>query len=559
MKHRAYGDVSRRTLLGAAAVAAAPRAAWARDLAAGAFTHGVASGDPLSDGVILWTRFVSPRGGRIAWEISDDESFQRIAQRGEVSATATSDFCAKVDVLGLAAGRRYFYRFLSASGPSPIGQTCTAPVSGERLTLALFSCANFPFGYFHAYGHAASRDDIDLVLHVGDYIYEYERGTYPATADAIASRVIEPAGETVLLADYCQRYATYHTDQNLLELRRLKPMSAVWDDHEIANDAAARGAQNHQASEGAYADRVAAAAKAYFDWMPIRRPSRRGARQYRALDWGGLARIILLDTRFSGRERQLDYRTALAGRLSQGGAEASAAIRAFRDTTLNDPRRTLLGAEQEAWLARTLAESKRRGQTWQIIAQQVVMGEQRFPNGLSRLLPDGVHHNTRRWIAGGEEVGAQGLPWNLDSWGGYPAARTRFLQSCTANANNAVVLAGDSHNCWLNNLAAPNRPGLAAIEFAGGSVSSPGFERALSSAVPGERELMLRGGNPELAWCDVTHRGYGVLSFTREACAAEWVALQDVRASQPSAAITTRMNATASVSAGPGAWSVQNG
>ncbi len=548
--------LARRTLLGAGALVAAPRAAWARDLARGAFTHGVASGDPLPDGVVLWTRFAPANGRRIAWEISEDEAFASIARRGEANASAANDFCVKLDVRGLRPGRRYFYRFLSASGPSPIGQTRTAPAGWvESLTAALFSCANFPFGYFHAYGHAATRENIDIVLHVGDYIYEYERGEYPNAREGLPERIIEPAHETVSLVDYCARYATYHTDPDLLELRRLKPISAVWDDHEIANDAAARGAQNHQRSEGTYADRIAAASKAYFDWMPLRRPERGGMRLHRALDWGDLARIVLLDTRLAGRDRQLDYRRALAGRLSQGGGEAAAAIQAFRDTLLSDPRRALLGAEQEAWLARTLAQSKQRGQTWQIIAQQVVMGEQRIPSGLSRLLPESAHANTRRWIASGEALGAHGLPWNLDSWGGYPAARTRLLQACATHANNAVVLSGDSHNCWLNNLAAPQGGSLAAVEFAGGSVSSPGFERALSNASPGEREALMQSNNPELAWCDATHRGYGVLRFTRSACEAEWNGFADVRTPDRAAPTITRF-ASATSAAGPAGWSL---
>lgn len=545
----------RRSLLGAAAFTAAPSVAWARTLASGVFTHGVASGDPMPDGVILWTRFVPSNGRRIAWEVSDDESFARIARRGEAISTAASDFCIKVDVRGLAPDRRYFYRFLSASGPSLAGRTRTAPAAGaESLSVALFSCANFAFGYFHAYGHAASREDIDLALHVGDYIYEYERGAYPSAAEAVAERTIEPPHETVRLADYYQRYATYHTDPDLLELRRLKPLSAVWDDHEIANDATAGGAQNHQASEGAYADRVAAASKAYFDWMPIRRPERHSIRLYRALDWGELARIILLDTRVAGRDRQLDYRRALVPQLAQGGADAAAAIATFRDTVLNDPRRTVLGAEQEEWLARELAGSKRRGQTWQIVAQQVVMGEQLIPAGFSRLLPASAHANTRRWLAAGEEIGAHGLPWNLDAWGGYPAARARLLHDCAHHASNAVVLSGDSHNCWLNNLAAPDGARLAAIEFAGGSVTSPGFERPLSNATPNEREALLRAANPNLAWCDATHRGYGVLRFTRTGCSAEWLAFDGIGAAEAPPPRLSLFQATPSARAGPSHW-----
>jgi alkaline phosphatase D len=311
--------IARRGLLFASASAALPRAAWAQSLSAGAFTHGVASGDPLRDGVILWTRFVGG-DGRIAWEVAEDDAFTRIAQRGEAQASAANDFCVKIDVRGLAPGRSYFYRFLSGSGPSLPGRTRTAPENAEALTVGLVSCANYAFGYFHAYGHLARREDVELVLHTGDYIYEYGPGEYPSAAETIAGRAFDPDHEIVSLEDYYQRYRLYHTDPDLLELRRLKPLSAVWDDHEISNDSSSTGAQNHQRNEGAYLDRVAAATKAYFDWMPIRRPETSGARVYRSLDWGDLARILLIDTRLIGRTRQLDYRRGLGLRLLSDGA-----------------------------------------------------------------------------------------------------------------------------------------------------------------------------------------------------------------------------------------------
>lgn len=291
-----------RTLLAGLTVAA-PRAAWAQSLPRGVFSHGVASGDPLPDGVVIWTRFVGADGA-IAWEIAEDEAFARIAQRGQLSASIASDFCVKADVRGLAPGRRYYYRFLAASGPSPTGETRTAPASGvERLTVALVWCANFAWGYFHAYGHGARRDDIDIVLHAGDYIYELPRGAYPSAADAVPGRSIDPAGAARTLSDYYQRYATYHTDPDLLELRRRKPIAAVWDDHEFADNTWREGAGAHRdASQGPFADRIAAAAKAYFDWMPIRRPEAQGVRIYRSLDWGDFARIVLFDTRLIGRD-----------------------------------------------------------------------------------------------------------------------------------------------------------------------------------------------------------------------------------------------------------------
>jgi alkaline phosphatase D len=549
--------LSRRTLLAATPLTAFPFAARAQELARGVFTHGVASGDPEAESVVLWTRFAPAAGATIGWEVAEDESFATIAARGIAEATIASDFCLKVIAGGLAPGRSYFYRFLSASGPSPIGRTRTAPREGvQRLTIALFSCSNYAFGYFHAYGDAARREDIDLAVHSGDYIYEYGRDAYPNASEAAPGRVIEPATEIVSLEDYYQRYATYHTDPDLLELRRLKPMTTVWDDHELTNNTWREGAQNHQpATEGIFFDRIAAAAKAYFDWMPIRRPAPQSFRLYRHLDWGDLARIVLLDTRFIGRDAQLEYDTANVRRMLAGGARGRAAVAAFR-TILNNSSRTLLGADQEAWFAQALAASKQAGHTWQIVAQQLVMGPQVAPAGLTRLLPENASANTRRYFGGGERLGALGLGWNLDAWDGYPAARQRFLEACAANANNAIVLGGDSHNCWLNNLAAPGAARLAAIEFAGGSVSSPGFERNLTNAAPGEREALLRSSNEAMAWCDMSHRGYGALTFTREACHAEWRAFTDVRNPEAAAPTVARITSAASTNAGPGAWAL---
>ncbi|MET0182396.1 MAG: alkaline phosphatase D family protein, partial [Caulobacterales bacterium] len=285
-------NLSRRSILLGASLAATPIPAWARSYTAGAFTHGVASGDPTQNAVILWTRFVPAVSseGRIGWEVSEDENFARVARRGTLTPTAASDYCAKVDARGLQPGRRYFYRFLSSAGPSVTGLTRTAPRNADSLNIAFFSCANLPWGYFHAYGDAAARDEIDLCLHLGDYIYEMQRGAYPSFSEAVVGRTIEPGGETITLADYYARYASYHLDTDLLEMRRVKPLSTVWDDHELANNTWKGGAAAHQPeTEGAWTDRFAAASKAYFDWMPIRLPERRSTRIYRSLDWGDLA------------------------------------------------------------------------------------------------------------------------------------------------------------------------------------------------------------------------------------------------------------------------------
>jgi alkaline phosphatase D len=216
-----------------------------------------------------------------------------------------------------------------------------------------------------------------------------------------------------------------------------------------------------------------------------------------------------------------------------------------------------MGQAQEDWMAAQLAQSRGRGQAWQVMAQQIVMGEQQAPGELLRFLPPDIPAGSRQWFEAGAQVSALGLPWNLDSWGGYPAARRRFLQACAAHGANAIVLGGDSHNCWINNLAAPDGTGrLAAIEFAGGSVTSPGFERALSNAQPGERESVMRGANPNLAWCDLTNKGYGKVTLTRGACEAEWLAFSvaAVRERERAAPTVTRLSSQASAANGPSAW-----
>jgi alkaline phosphatase D len=544
---------TRRTLVAATSALALPSPSWAQGLSRGFFTHGIASGDPLQDRVIIWTRFVPANGDRIGWEVSEDEHFGRVARSGTAQARLVNDFCVKVDVAGLEPGRRYFYRFLSGSDPSPTGQTRTAPAGAtQSFTAALTSCSNFGFGYFHAFGAIARRDDIDVVLHVGDYIYEIRRGAYPDANEIVPGRVIEPSGDTVTLNDYYQRYASHHTDASLLEMRRLKPICAIWDDHEIANDAWRDGAQAHFANQGSYADRVAAADKAFHDWMPIRRAGP-GYRQYRSFDWGDLARVLLLDARFIGRDRQLDFR-AFANRLAETGANAQTLLEQWRREDLDNPARSMLGAPQEQWVSETLADSKARGQTWQMIAQQVALGEQKWNAGASRMLPQGS--SSLDWVSRNERLGGLGVSWNQDGWTGYGAARQRFIDACARDASNALVLAGDSHNCWLSNIPTATGARRAAIEFAGGSVSSPGFERTLTNAQPGEREASFQGANIDLAYCDIGTRGYGALKLTRAGCASEWVAVGDVRAPVASTQRATRIEAAASANSGPGAWTV---
>ena len=551
--------VTRRTVVAATPLLAAAGAAHAKAsaLARGTFTHGVASGDPTASAVILWTRFTptSPGAATVRWEIADDEKFQHVRAHGEATASPLDDYCIKVDARGLAAGRRYFYRFVSAGDPSPTGLTRTAPSGGvESLSFALFSCANKPFGYFHAYAHAAAREDLDLCIHVGDYIYEYARGMYPSAGETVPGRLIEPANELVALSDYHARYASYRADPVLQELHRTKPFLAVWDDHELANDTWKDGAENHQpATEGAWSVRRVMAAKAYNDWMPIRRQSSL-LQIYRRFDWGSLATIVMLDTRLIGRDQQLDWRTALGPVADKGPAALAEAATAFERGPLGDVRRSLLGADQEAWMRRELRRSKSRGVPWQILAQQIVVGKQGFPVNATSLLGDGASERARQFAGIGALVGHLGYGWNLDSWSGYPPARDRFLQSCARDGANALVLSGDSHNAWANNLPGGRDGRPAAIEIGGMSVSSPGFERTFTNVAPGGREQAMVAANPELAWCDVTHRGYAAAKLTATQVDVDWVAFGSITTPVAPTPTITHSSAEATRDHGVGPW-----
>ena len=315
------------------------------------FLHGVASGDPLVDRVILWTR-VLPGDDRdaplVAWEVARDTEFKRNVARGELQTGAARDFTVKVDVTGLQPGTTYYYRFVVNDSPSPIGRTRTLPAPGvSRVRLGVASCANYPYGYFNAYACLARRADLDAIVHLGDYIYEGRGGR-------VAERILLPARETLALADYRERHAQYKTDPDLQEVHRQHPFIVVWDDHEIADNAWVGGAAGHTPeTEGDWFVRRAAALQAYFEWMPVREDRQTdGPQIYRTFRFGGLTDLIMLDTRIVGRDKQV-LGSDLAG--------------------LQQPSRTILGSRQEQWLARQLAGSVRTGTPWQVLGQQVIV------------------------------------------------------------------------------------------------------------------------------------------------------------------------------------------
>ncbi len=485
------------------------------------FTHGVASGEPGPHQVLLWTRHVSSDASMLSWEVAEDLGFAQIAASGEALAAPARDCCAKAMATGLRPGRWYYYRFIAPSGAiSQIGRTRTLPVGKvAKFRLAVFTCANFAFGWFNAYAHAAEVGDFDLAVHLGDYYYEYQRGVYPGAEQAMGERTLWPANEAVALADYRQRHATYRADPDLQRLHQILPMLVMWDDHEIANDTWKDGAENHQPdTEGEWAIRKAASERAWREWLPV------SDEDWASYEIGDLATLFRLESRHVARTRQLDLLAAVKGVAPE---QIAATYAAFRDGAWRDPARQLLGPTQEAWLARQLKASVKARKPWQILAQQVVMGELFMPDLVTQELPAKTPDWLRQRLQSTIAASHAGLPFNMDAWDGYPAARDRLYQASLAADANLLVLAGDSHNAWAFDL---DRNGTrVGVEWGAHSVTSPGAEDALGWVSPDALARALTQRNPQLKWCDTAQRGYLAVELSPNQAIGEFRFLHNVR------------------------------
>lgn len=520
------------TLAGAsAAVLAAP--GTAQGFGRG-FTHSVASGEPSATSVLLWTRYVGGAETALTWQVSASEDFARPLAEGSAAASPDRDWCAKGVATGLVPGRWYFYRFLAPDGTaSPVGRTRTLPEGPtSRFRLAVFSCSNYGFGWFNAYAHAAAANDADLAVHLGDYIYEYGRDTYPNPGQGHPERVLEPATEIVALADYRLRYATYRTDPDLQRLHQVLPMIAVWDDHESANDSWENGAQNHQPeTEGDWAVRKAAAKQAYREWMPV------SDAPYAAYQVGDLATLFRLDTRLEGREEQFSLEAVMAG--AREPEALAAALAKFRDGEWAAPERQLLGPAQERWLAEGLAASTRAGTHWQVLVQQVLIGNLKTPRQLAEQVGSGLPDFVRNRLAAAAAASRAGIPSNMDAWDGYPAARERVFNAALEAGANLVVLAGDTHNAWAFELT--QGAARVGVEFGVSSVSSPGFESYLTFVKPDTLAAALVAENEQLVWADTAQRGYMLIELTPARASTEWRFSNGVRQRSAQLAGTKRI------------------
>jgi alkaline phosphatase D len=510
------------------------------------FDFGVASGDPLADRVILWTH--AKYDGMaddvpLTFEVASDASFSELRAQGSTIASAAQGYTAKVDAAGLAAGTEYFFRFRSGGWVSAVGRTRTLPVGAPpEVKLAVFSCANYPAGFFNPYAEAA-RSDAQYAVHLGDYIYEYSATGFASEAATQLGRVSDPANEVITLADYRRRYAQYRSDPDLRNLHSRMPMIAVWDDHDLADDAWKDGAANHtEGLEGSFAARKVAAQQAFHEWLPIRTGPDR-SRIYRSFDFGSVLSLHMLDTRMLARDRQVDFASLL-----------NPATAATAKATLFSPARQMLGSEQQDWLVQQVAASKAN---WQVLGQQVLMGRMEFPvSVLSALNPTDTSPAA---IAAGQKAIADyitakltpaaartpiqnalldpatnpKLGYNLDAWDGYPLAREILLTTLAALGKKLVVLAGDSHNAWHSQLTLAGflKPADAnrkvGEEFAVTSVTSPGFEASL--AIPSAQvKSIFESVVDDLRWMDPSRRGYLKMTFTPSQAKGEWVFVSTV-------------------------------
>lgn len=452
------------------------------------FYHGVASGDPLADRVVLWTR-VTPVADEasltVKWKIATDMTMQQVVNSGEFKTTPVRDYTVKVDADGLMPGSWYYYQFSINGKKSVVGRTKTADETGlDRLRLAVVSCSSFPHGYFNVYRALAQRNDLDAIVHLGDYIYEYGQGQY-GNSKLNNARALKPAHEIKTLDDYRTRHAQYKTDKDLQAAHQQYPFIVTWDDHEFANDTWVEGAQNHQKNEGNFFKRKAAAKQAYFEWMPIRVQPEEFEAVYRVIKYGNLVDLIMLDTRIEGRDEQLGI---------------------FHQHERHDPNRTLLGFDQEQWLHNQLSASTAK---WKILGQQVM-----------------IQH--RASIALPDKLGG-GLSFFLDSWDGYTSTRKRLFNHVKENEiDNFVVLTGDIHSTWVADLCPDpydweqyNRftgEGAIGVEFVTPSVTSP----ALPPVIGDIAAAAFVANSPHLKYCDMVHHGFFILDVTKERAQADW-------------------------------------
>ncbi|MEM8497414.1 MAG: alkaline phosphatase D family protein [Pseudomonadota bacterium] len=546
----------RRTLLKQAltAAASAPLLACTSSTTnhpgAKTFAHGVASGDPLQERAIIWTR-VSGFSGKanVSWQVALDEHFKTVFKHGVTETSASKDFTCKVDVDGLAPDTHFYYRFTVGEQLSPVGRFKTLSFdAATQAKLGLVSCSNYSFGYFNVYRHLAERDDLDAIYHAGDYIYEYESGGYDSPHAAEMGRQTIPVSEVVRLADYRLRHAQYKSDPDLQAVHARHAFICSWDDHEVANDSYLHGAENHNDNEGTWEARKAAALQAYFEWMPVREPTTNSDRNFRSFQFGNLFTLIVLETRLSGRDKALSYSEDLPYVSIEGSEQTRPNVETFKKDILNNPQRHMISADQEQWFSEELQRSTTAGANWQLIGNQTIMA--------NVLAPDMIKHFSTEEIAEliprarqFAEFSALGLPYNLDAWDGYPAARKRLLSTALQHAKNTVVLTGDTHNAWANDVTDPDSGINVAAEVAVSSVTSPGVSDVLNIDAARFGRI-IQSTNKNVRYTNTADRGYAILTITPDQFRADYHFVNTILSTRSTSRLEQSITVNASEQAG---------
>ncbi|TON67066.1 alkaline phosphatase [Vibrio parahaemolyticus] len=500
------------------------------------FEHGVASGDPTQTQVIIWTRVTTAASYvDVSWQVASDMEFSNVVQSGVFTTDTGRDFTVKVDVQNLNANSQYYYRFIVGEMMSEVGQTQTLPEDGvEKASMAVVSCANYPAGYFHVYREILNQHEqspFDVVLHLGDYIYEYGAGGYASEDAAALGREPSKGAECITLDDYRKRYAQYRQDADLQALHAKLPMIAVWDDHELANDTWKNGAENHQDDEGSFIDRRAAAAAAWTEWLPVRENTFSNMLIYRQFSFGNLVNLMMLDTRLVGRDKPLEYFSLSVPTMEAIGGLVAQSRSADRE---------LLGTEQLAWL---MNEFNTHDAKWNVLGQQVLMSRMELPSSVMtamfQLFTSTEEKKTEALLAVNTAITGYladpsadpiSLPYNLDAWDGYYVEREKVYQLAKASSGNFVCLAGDTHNAWASELKdVSNNP--IGVEFATSSVSSPGLEEylALDPVAIAQMEYTLPHLVSELQWADIKQRGFMRVTFTADAAQSTWYLVSTIK------------------------------
>lgn len=452
------------------------------------FPFGVVSGDPGPNRVVLWTKVFTENLAEaidVNWVIATDTTLKNVVGGGSLVADSSSAFTIQVDQQGLQPATTYFYCFFTETDSSAIGRTRTASTGDAPLRFVVASCANYQVGYYNAYAHLAKQTNIDAVLFLGDYIYEYE-----VKEEVIRPHI--PSTEILSLQDYRSRYAQYRLDADLQEAHRLHPFITIWDDHEFANDSYADGAQNHDENEGEWTERKAIARKAFFEWIPVKRqPST--DRLYRNISYGNMADLYMIDGRVEGR---------------------SAPPKRHPDTGRLDTLRTMLGATQRQWLIDGLSGSKAH---WRVLVNDVMFAPIDFG-----------------------EV-AKNRKFNVDAWDGYVAERNLIIDAVQADSlNNFIVLTGDIHTAWGAEVTKAvdsetydvrTGKGVVGAEFVTPSITSHNFDEMKSKlaarvAVP---YLKSRKRNPHLRYLNTMDHGYMLIELNEKEAKATWIFMRTVK------------------------------